>query len=121
MQEEAEIAVPKELVTFAGILTWEDNGAAEDVHFGTYMYLVDTAPLGIDWAQKAMKEGTVAWMPLSFAIDKDNKKIAPNLPYFLPAIFQGQLRHFHSIYDKGEQVGFEEYQLPVGLQPHRGH
>jgi len=121
MQEEAELDLPEELVSFAGIVTWEEKEKAEGVQRGTYLFSVDASKLQINWQELTKREGVVAWKPLAFALDKTNKHIATNLPYFLPTMLTGKLAQYHCVYAQNEQIGFEQYQLPEGLQPHKGH
>ena len=96
VEEETGIVLTEKQIKFTGIVTWEKE-IREPYRRGMFTYVATLTELdkkGKD--ERLIKEGTLAWKPFSWALDKTNEKIADNIPYFLPPMLQMNKPHLYN-------------------------
>ena len=91
MQEEAgiDLQVASSLF-FAGIVTWGQIG--NEPARGMYAYLARLSRKQAEHISSShTREGLVAWKPLDWVCNPDNREVVSNIPRFLPPMLEAQV------------------------------
>lgn len=92
IREEAGIKLKKEDCCFRGLMTTDMNGYENNLIF---LFLVD---LEKDYEIKKgliCDEGILEMKKIDWILDKNNKSVVPNIPFFLEDILNENLIHVH--------------------------
>ena len=103
IKEETGLDIP--VVHNLGTVTWEAEGEIG----GMYIFLADL-PQGQSLVTPARynHEGVLDWKSIPWILHPANKGIPDNIPYFLPSMLEGKVRHYHCVYnDRIEMVDFQ--------------
>lgn len=101
--EETGIYIPDNLFLYKGLVLWPSNGNPLD-QGGMYTFVALQEKNAPQLKRHKTPEGFVAWKPLSWAIDKKNKEIATNIPYFLPDMLKAKKPQEYTCTFQGNKI-----------------
>lgn len=81
-EEETEIKLNSNQAHYVGIVTWKTQEYTTAQ--GMFVFTTELTKNQLTWdEEKITREGTLAWHPISWTNDKQNKEVAENIPFFL--------------------------------------
>jgi 8-oxo-dGTP diphosphatase len=104
LQEETGL-VTVDSLRFAGIVTWNTEGAARG---GMYVYIAEVPGGTLAEAPLETDEGLLAWKKVDWICDPDNRGIAGHVRFFLPPMLSGQEpQEYFCTFHEGKLLGVE--------------
>ena len=117
--EETELDLQKaQESVFAGVVTWDANKEG-DLATGMYAFISKLSNKQSIWNnEKMIGEGVIAWKQLKWVVDKSNKNIAENIPYFLPLMLaESKPMRYHCVFKNHTLKGVEALSLTEKFNP----
>ncbi len=103
-------------VRFTGIVTWDaiaESNVVDTMMYGMYVYIAELSSRQIIWNEpRNMKEGILAWKSLKWSVDKDNKRIADNVPHFLQGMLDSVVAQYHCNFEETFFKSITQKNLP---------
>lgn len=97
LKEEMGVTFFEHEVIDKGVLTWNQFDAKGQ---GIHLFVVElNKPLTHSFPIKT-DEGILDMKPYKWIIDETNLGVAPNIPYFLPYLFEHHRHHFHCVFEQ---------------------
>ncbi len=88
---EEETGLRLSTVRFSGLITW--GGRFDEIQGGMYVYLAEVdGPMD---PPEQTPEGILAWKPLAWVLDPENKGVVSNIACFLPVMLQDATPYEH--------------------------
>jgi len=87
--EEADIDLPTDGLSVAGIVRWTAGVDPTGPSTGMYAFVVELSEGPPRRAEREIPEGLLAWKPLGWACDTANEAVVSNVPRFLPGLLGG--------------------------------
>lgn len=102
-------------VRHTGVVSWPGQGARDEATQGMYVFVARFERLERAWTNdRAIPEGLLSWKPIEWVCDPLNSLVVENIPWFLPAMLDGnEPMHYHCRYGDGRFLGVEIDSLEV--------
>lgn len=99
VKEEADLDITKSDIHYAGIVTWDAHGEQDGK--AMYAYVVDFGKKQMEFEDREIREGILAWKDISWVTDKSNTEVVANIPHFLPLMLEKNApQRFHCEWNK---------------------